>query len=168
MPKFRLAELALDHSENRGVLAYLGRPERARFGPIARPSSVPDPYRGCGSHPDIVERVWDDLGRDLPRASRALVYGNPALVHATAGLVLAVALGTQYALRLPRARHDEAARAAMKSVHLYRTSGVTLDLGQWGPSWRFGTWGAREREWLQELYAELGREVPGENGPRGT
>jgi hypothetical protein len=32
---------------------------------IAPPSSVSDPYWNCGSHPDVVERVWDQLGSVL-------------------------------------------------------------------------------------------------------
>jgi hypothetical protein len=160
-PDRRLAPLAAEHPENAGVLAYLARDGGGARAPIARPSAVPDPYQGCGSHPDIVERVWDDLGRNCPRAARALVFGTPALVHPTAGIVAAAALGTQYALRLARARLAEADRRGLRSVHTYATSRVTLDLATFGPCWRFGGWLAEERGWLGEAWAELEPEAHG-------
>lgn len=150
----RLAELDLGHPENRGVLAYLGRGERARA-PIARPSSVPDAYQGCGCHPDVVERVWDGLGRALPRASRALVFGTPALVHVGSGVVLAVGLGTSYALRLPAAALSEPASATLECARTFRTAGQHLDLAPWGPRWRFGAYLAREPAWVGEATLEL-------------
>jgi hypothetical protein len=149
--KERLARLDPEHPENRGVLAYLAR-FRPDAPPIARPSSVPDPYSGCGSHPDVVEHLWDGLGAGLPRAARALVHGGPALVHPGTGLVVAVTLGTQYALRLPQAR---LATTTLAARHVYRTSGDVLELADFGPAWRFGAFGASEREWVAELFAEL-------------
>jgi hypothetical protein len=98
----------------------------------------------------VVEWVWQTLGKDLPRAARALVHGTPALVHARAGVVLAAALGTAYALRVPPARFAEAASRELSPVRTYRSAGVTLDLALFGPAWRFGVWGAFEREWLVE------------------
>ncbi len=155
MTNLRLAPLALAHAENLGVLAHLSRGKHARA-PIARPSSVPDPYQGAGSHPDVVERVWDQLGKDLPRAARVLVYGSPALVHADGGLVVALALGTQYALRVPREAWAEAAQAGLAAVHTYRSMGERLDLAAFGPGWHFGIWHAREPVWLGLEYARLG------------
>lgn len=142
------------HPENRGVLAYLARGERAAAPLVALPSSVPDPIAGCGCHPDVVERLWDVLGAGLPRAARVLVHGTPALVSPRAGVLLAVGLGTSYALRLPREARDPEA-SALERVHVYRTAGVTLDLGAWGPSWRFGRWASAEPAWVVEAAAEL-------------
>jgi hypothetical protein len=149
--KERLARLEPEHPDNLGVLAYL-RGERPDAPAIARPSAVPDPYSECGSHPDIVEHLWDVLGAGLPRAARALVHGGPVLVLPEAGLVVAVGLGTQYALRLSAAR---LATTTLAARHLYRTSGFVIDLADFGPSWRFGAFGASEREWLEELCVEL-------------
>jgi hypothetical protein len=151
----RLAPLAAGHPENVGLLAYLAQGRPAGTPPVARPSSVPDPYYGCGCHPDVVEHLWDGLGQVLPRASRALVFGTPALVHATAGIVLAVGLGTSYALRLPAPALADPAAAALESARVFGTSGTRLDLAAWGPFWRFGGYQAREREWLAAAAAEL-------------
>jgi len=151
----RLAPLDPQHPDNRGVLAYLSRNDPTTP-PIARPSSHADPYLGCGSHPDVVERVWDELGKVLPRASRALVHEKPALVHASAGVVLAAALGTQYALRIPPDFRAEAEEAGLATSHRFGTAGVTLDLASFGPAWRFGAWDGREAEWLAAEHARLG------------
>ena len=154
----RLAPLEREHPENEGVLRTLAAGKRSDVPPIARPSSASDPYYCAGSHPDVVERVWDDLGRELPRACRALVFGTPALVHEARGLVLCTALGTQYALRVPSARFAEAGTKGLVTLHHYKTSGTSLDLAGFGPSWRFGGWHACERDWLHELHAELAGE----------
>ena len=53
--------------------------------PVASPDTVGDPYYGQGSHPDVVERVWDQLGASLPTDCRCLVYGTPALVDPASG-----------------------------------------------------------------------------------
>jgi hypothetical protein len=150
----RLAPLDAEHPENAGVLAYLAR-GRATSAPIARPSSLPDPYMGAGCHPDVVEHLWDGLGRVLPRAARALVFGTPALVHARAGVVLATGLGTSYALRLSAAALADPANARLERARVFRTAGVHLDLAPWGERWRFGGYLAAEREWLAAAAAEL-------------
>ncbi|HEX6883015.1 MAG TPA: hypothetical protein VF530_06515 [Planctomycetota bacterium] len=159
MAKLRLAPLDPRHPENAGVLAHLARGGGAAE-LVARPSSVPDPLWGCGSHPDIVEHLWDGLGRNLPRACRALVLGSPALLHARAGLVLAAALGTQYALRVPPARHAAAERAGLARRHVYRTSGDVLELAGFGSGWFLGAWSPEEPAWLLEEHARL-------DGPAG-
>ncbi|MCC6487462.1 MAG: hypothetical protein IT364_08170, partial [Candidatus Hydrogenedentes bacterium] len=90
------------HPMNRLAIEYFRhREDRSPAPPpLAAPNEHPDPYMGAGSHPDIVERVWDVLGASLPRDCRALVYGTPALVHPAVGVVIALAYGTQYAIRV--------------------------------------------------------------------
>lgn len=150
----RLAPLDEAHPENAVLLAWLARDGHRT--PIARPSSVADAFTQCGSHPDVVERVWDQLGAGLPRAARALVYGRPGLVHERRGLVLALALGTQYALRLPVGVVAEAEGAGLRSVHVYRTVGERVDVGAWGGTWRFGAWVREEAGWVVAVHAEVG------------
>lgn len=77
---------------NQGVLEYLGRGAKAGHAVVAAPGSVPDPYLCQGSHPDIVQRVWDDLGGALPAKCRCLVYGTPAIVHDRSGIVMRYAM----------------------------------------------------------------------------
>src|SRR5215831_16560691 len=88
------------HPTNAGVLRFLCRGRQAADF-IDPDDQVGDAYYGCGSHPEIVERVWDQLGRGLPTDCRCVLCGTPALVQSRTGIVLAVAMGTQYCLRLP-------------------------------------------------------------------
>ena len=85
---------------NRGVLKYLGRGKKSQNTVLAAPDSVTDPYLRQGSHPDIVYRVWDELGASLPIECRCLIYGTPSLVQDRTGVVIAICNGTQYNLRL--------------------------------------------------------------------
>jgi len=94
-----------------------------------------------GSHPDIVERVWDSLSSALSGKSRCIVYGTPALIAPGSGVILALALGTSYALRVTPDAYAEALRRGAETSHAYRTDGVMLDLAKvFGPGWIFGSW----------------------------
>ena len=63
---------------NQQVLRYLKRANR-NAPDIAAHDSVPNPYYHCGCHPDIVARVWDQIGAAMPAECRCLVTGIPAL-----------------------------------------------------------------------------------------
>ena len=65
--------------------------------PLAFPDEVTQPYYSLGTHPDLVERLWDELGKVLPVDCRAVFYGSPALLHPETGTVFGFAGGTQYA-----------------------------------------------------------------------
>jgi hypothetical protein len=110
---------------------------------LAAHDSVADPYSGQGSHPDVVERVWDGLGKALPADCRCLVLGTPALVHPDAGVVLAFSLGTRYYVR----RFSEGG-----PQHAEAAAGL-------GPAWAPGDWSVAEADRCAALYAELGRAV---------
>jgi hypothetical protein len=144
---------------NRGVLQYLSRSERGRNAPAIEPWT--DGARSTwelGSHPDIVEHLWECLASGLPAECRALVHGTPALVSPDKGIVFVVALGTEYALRLPPAEFALARAAGAELVHEYGTVGVTLDLpARFGEHWIFGSFDSREPAWcLAALqFAEL-------------
>ena len=110
-----------------------------------------------GSHPDIVEHLWGTLAVRLPAECRALVHGTPALVSPESGTIFAVALGTEYSLRLPPAEFALARAEGAELVHEYHTVGVTLDLpARFGAGWIFGNFDSREPEWCVSAlrYAE--------------
>lgn len=144
----------LDRAENAGALHYLahGRPAaEAAFGP-----PPPDlDRRHLGTHPDLVERLWGDLNSALPVDARWLVFDGPALVH-PGGLILAAAMGTQYALRLLPDDRLAAIAAGAEVVHHFKTVGTTLDLSAtFGPEWVFGRFDDRESGWLLASFHEV-------------
>ena len=141
-----------DRTENAGVLRHLGHgrdPDEAGFGP-----PPPDVDRWhLGAHPDVVERLWGTLNGSLPADARWLVFDGPALVHPASGTILALALGTSYALRLQPGALAEAVEAGAELVHTYRSVDVTLDLPRaFGPDWAFGSWSDREPDWVLASY----------------
>jgi hypothetical protein len=151
-------EIDPEHPANRGVLGYLE--PRASGAPFSQPPDEHrDPYLQAGSHPDVVERIWDRIGAALPEDCRAVVLGTPALVHPAAGVVMAVALGTSYALRLEAVDLQLAVASGAGLVHEYNVpKGLTLDLPkQFGSDWVFGSWDDREPAWCARAYHAWGR-----------
>ena len=74
------------------------RPDPPLSQPIER---APHPWFGLGTHPDLVETLWE-LDKLLPERCRWLLWGYPALVRADNGVVFAAAFGTiGILLRLP-------------------------------------------------------------------
>ncbi len=146
--------LDASHPLNRLVLEHLRNRAQIRFrhDPISVPQDHPDPYLRAGSHPDVVERVWDTLGAVLPVDCRVLVYGVPALVHSGAGVVLALAYGTQYALRIPETALDEAVRIGCKTRMVWGSGGETVLESEFGGDWVFGCWAGEEEAWLLGVY----------------
>jgi len=137
---------------NLGVLKYLSREEKSQNPVIAAPNSVRDPYMGQGSHPDIVQRVWDELTVNLPKKCRFLIYGTPALVHNRTGLVIAICNGTQYNLRLI-ADDFRTAIAKGASTQIRWSTGKIMDsLAELGPDWIFGGWFKEEIQWCHNTY----------------
>jgi len=130
----------LDESSraNVGALALI-RSVLGEAPAVASADSVANAYYGQGSHPDVVERGWDELGRAVPAQCRCLVHGTPALLHPTAGALLAFSLGTRYYVRRPSDRMPAGAEAA---------AGL-------GPAWSLGDWASVEPDWCAAVYAEL-------------
>lgn len=150
------------HPANRKLLEYLGAKARAADPPREReedPAAVADPYYTLGTHPEIVERLWDELGGQLPQKCRWVLYRNPVLVHPRTGVVFGFAGGSlTYALRLPPPAHAAAIRAGAATVHdypAYPELGVaasTFDLAGFGPEWVFGRWLKGEEDWCCAAY----------------
>lgn len=150
--------LATEHPSNKGVIEYLcreGKPKK----PLIEPATASKSTWHTGSHPDIVEYLWNSAAQRLPPACRALVCGTPALVSPVSGVIFAAALGTEYGLRLPPTEFALARAAGAEMVHDYQTVHVRLDLPRaFGVGWVFGLFDRREPEWcLAALrYAEEG------------
>ena len=141
---------------NRGVLKYLGRGEKSLNTILAAPDSVVDAYMRQGSHPDIVQRVWDELGAGLPADCRCLVYGTPALIHDRSGVVIAICNGTQYNLRLTAQGFQDAIRKGA-STRTRWSNGKEMDsLAVLGPDWIFGSWFKEEVQWCRDTYEQYG------------
>ncbi len=137
--------------QNMKVLAYLSQ-SRSQMPAFAPRGSVPDPYYGCGCHPDIVERLWDQIGRALPADCRCLVHGTPALAHPKTGVILAIGIGTQYGLRLPGVLGLEATKAGAKT-HTIWSGGSQMDIRHdLGEDWVFGAWLKEELNWCKKMY----------------
>lgn len=137
--------------ENEAVLAFLSR---SHEGEIVLPpnASTCDPYLELGSHPDVVERVWDELGMVLGQDSRQIVCGRPALVDPETGAVLAIAWGTRYVLRLPEETAGKARDRGFKTVHTWSDGTMTDIENDLGPGWVFGQWSTEEAIFLRESH----------------
>jgi hypothetical protein len=139
--------------ENAGVLRYL---ERVGAGPETDPHPDDADRYHLGTHPDIVAHLWDTLASAFDGDSRAVIHGTPALADPLTGVVVALGLGTTYALLL--GPDDAAAVIATggSTVHVYRSVGRTLDLAsELGPGWVFGSWRDDEAECLKRTAALL-------------
>jgi len=147
---------------NQGVIKYLGRGEKAHHPAMAAPDSFPYPYLTQGSHPDIVRRVWEELGGVLPVQCRCLVYGTPAIVQDRTGVVIAICNGTQYNLRLTASDFREAL-AKGATTRTRWSNGQEMDsVVELGSGWIFGGWFKEEAQWCRNAYAEYGGTKPAE------
>jgi hypothetical protein len=142
-----------DRSDNAGILRYFAHGTDPLAVEIRPPPPDVDIWR-LGAHPDIVQRLWEQLNTSLPADARHLVAGGAALVDPGSGLVVAVALGTQYAIRLTGDGLAAALEAGFETTHEFATVARTLDLAAaFGPGWVFGRYDAREADWLRETVA---------------
>ena len=92
---------------------------------------VADARTGLGTHPDIVDQLWQ-LDRSLPHSCRWVVWGYPALVHPTTGVIFAIGFGTiGIVVRLPPELRDAA--LAVRPTN----PGQQYDISPAGPEWRF-------------------------------
>jgi uncharacterized protein YggU (UPF0235/DUF167 family) len=128
---------------NRAVVEFLG--------PLLPP--VQDPYWEAGCHPEAVERVWDRLGRALPRDCRALLGRCPVLAHPQTGTVLAFACGTAYVIAVPDDSVAVADELGLSSTCRWTDGQVTDLVAEVGEGWRFGAWRDEEYDWCRQAYA---------------
>lgn len=141
----------LSHHKNAKVLAYCSR-EFSNFPKFAAHDSEPDPYYGCGCHPDIVDRLWNQIGAILPEDCRGLVGRTPGLIHPKTGVILAIGIGTKYGLRLSGGLVGEAIKAGVKTRTVW-SGGKEMDIVQdLGDDWVFGAWLAEELCWCKKVH----------------
>jgi len=152
-------DLVVRHPANAALVRYFApRYERKPLKPVSRPEDVKDPYYGLGTHPDLVARLWDELGKALAVDCRAVFYGNPALIHPTSGVVFGFAGGTHtYALRLPETERAEALHAGATRVMTYPRS-PALDVGHFGEEWVLCRWFAQEEAWCRAAFELAARD----------
>ena len=124
---------------------------------IAAPNSVADPYQGQGSHPDIVQRVWDELGADLPVECRCLVYGTPVLVQNRTGVIFAIANGTQYNIRLTAVDLQEASAKGARTRTRWSDGTEMSSTSELVEDWIFGGWSKDEERWCRNTYQKYGK-----------
>lgn len=160
-------------SANASVLRFLeARARQFHFPPQAieiQPASMPRPY---GTHPDLVERLWEGLTKKLPVDCHWVVHGTPILVRPSSGVIFGMAFGTStYALRLPLEVRNQALAAGGKRFHHYRANAaakveaLTIDLAEVGDDWVFGAWLPGEEEWcLAAFHAAAGADADGASG----
>jgi len=160
-----------EHPANRRILTYLSDPDRlTRSVSVAKserscsPDDVEDPYLRLGAHPDLLERLWDELGATLPEDCRWIVFGTPVLVHPRTGVIFGFGAGTHtYALRLPAVERTAALAAGAVTVHrypAYPNLGIpasVLDLAEIGEEWVLGGWHEGEEKWCRAAYDDGAR-----------
>jgi hypothetical protein len=147
----------MGETENKGVFRLLGNRlgAKSRVLPVTLPDDPKrDYYLKAGSHPDVVARVWDQLGKTLPRSCRALVFGTPALVHHESGTVIAFALGTEYAIRLPRSISRRGRPGGLRTVAKWAGGSRTDIERECGMEWIFGSYAADEISWCEEAFRD--------------
>lgn len=145
------------HPLNLPALSFLAHTNPKGHPAIAPPDAFQSPYMTLGSHPDIVERVWDELTIALAVDCRAVVYGNPALVHPERGIVFALAFGTAYAIRIPGEAMEEAINGGCTTDRTWTGGGKTDIQETLGFGWLFGNWLDAEPGWMLEVYNRIGQ-----------
>jgi hypothetical protein len=98
---------------NAGLLRYfVKRAKQYRYTATTEPK---------GTHPDLVMRLWDELGKLLPEDCHAVVHGAPVLVRPSTAIIFAFAGGSfTYAFRLPLDLRQAAIKAGATRVYHYR------------------------------------------------
>jgi hypothetical protein len=140
------------HPANAGLLSYLRRGAEPTTPAQESPASIADPYYQLGTHPDLVEQLWDKITTHLPLDCRWVVYRRPVLVHPRSGILFGFAQGTHlYALRLPEP--EQTAALAAGAARRYEIRGVlSLDLDEVGEPWVLGAWRPQEPRWCRAAF----------------
>ena len=152
--------IQLENPANRGIIAYFerlngdSRPEPLLSVP---PDAVTRPYETLGTHPDLVQRLWDELTVLLPVDCKWVLMGLPVLAHPESGVVFGFATGThRYGLRLSQADREAALTGGMRE-DIPTGQEQTASVLEIGPEWVFGWWSKDEELWCLSAYEFAGR-----------
>lgn len=146
------------HPANESLRAHFLPRLRAGVPELMLPTDVERPYDTLGTHPDLVARLWDELGGSLPEDCRRIFCGTPVLMHPATGIVFGFAGGTHtYALRLPDRERTEALAAGATRLAKYPGRQPPFDLDVIGPEWVFGHWLKSEPAWCLAAHAFAGK-----------
>lgn len=148
--------MELSHPSNKKVVSYLSKRNPTAALTVLPEDSTRDPYMHLGSHPDIVDRLWKGIGATLDSDCRLIVCGTPALVQPETGIILAIALGTQYCLHLPEPQFKNALALGAQTTTKWGSGRQTNLAEECGEDWIFGKWLKDEMEWCQQAYQVFG------------
>jgi len=113
--------------------------------------AVADPWYGLGTHPDIIEALWD-MDDSMPQRCRWVFWGGPALVHPETGVVFAIGMGTiGIVFRLPPHVIASADPQLARVVQKFNRA-PTFDIGPAGPEWRLIAHEAPRTLWYCAAY----------------
>lgn len=144
--------------ENTGVICYLETLNERRGIPDVR---MPDEresreFQVYGTHPELAERVWAQLGAGVPVECRQVVLGRPALLTVEAGIIFAIGIGTSYAIQIPR-RVKWWRRGLPTEIKW--SDGPPIDVKTaFGQYWIVGDWSEQEQQWCAAAYRYFTRE----------
>ena len=152
----------LGHSANEQLVRYLSQQDQRsgskwRENPSCSPDTIEQPYLRLGAHPNVVTRLWNTFASALPSRCNWVVYGTPVLVNPASAVIFACALGTIYALRLPRDARTEALELGLSTTHRY-SNGVVLNLANFGDGWVFGRALREEQRWCVRAFEYAGEQ----------
>jgi len=140
---------------NQGVVRYFEKQLVGRQVPDFRPpDGAGRDYMESGAHPDIVGWLWDQLGKVLPEGSRRVAFGSPALMNPDTRVIVAIAIGTQYGVRLPRHVFESGLPVGAKTQTTWsdgRTFNIQKEFGQ---DWILGSFSAAELAWCKQALNE--------------
>lgn len=112
-----------------------------------------------GTHPDLIEYLWDTLGNTLPTPCQWVIYSRPVLVRFETGIIFAYASGTHaYGFRLPAHVLKEAVKVGAKRIIHYpeyansEIPGASFDIETFGPEWILGGFFKQEPLWCLDAF----------------
>jgi len=158
----QVSQLGFRHRVNDGVLKYLQGDWNLRPEPIyGEPDEVLDPKAALGTHPELLDWLWNTICAKLPKDCRKVIYGKPVLIHPETGVIFGLGHGECVcALRLPLDKVGEAIMSGMEDdVEL--ENGQELYSEDIGDDWVFCTWTEDDPDWCLRAYENAGsmREV---------